>query len=54
MPYFEFEGKQIYYDEKGEGKPVIFLHGNVASSKMFDFILSLNRQSPVNTHDFIG
>ena len=54
MPYFEFEGKQIYYDEKGEGKPVIFLHGNVASSKIFEFILSLYRQFRVITMDFLG
>ena len=54
MPYFEFEGKQLYYERRGEGKPVIFLHGNTASSKMFEFILPLYRQFQVVTVDFLG
>ena len=35
MSFFDFEGKKVYYSENGKGKPLIFLHGNTASSKMF-------------------
>lgn len=27
MPYFENQGAKLYYEEKGQGKPLIFLHG---------------------------
>ncbi|MFV0362434.1 MAG: alpha/beta fold hydrolase [Suipraeoptans sp.] len=27
MPYFEHQGAQLYYEEIGQGKPLIFLHG---------------------------
>ena len=35
MSYFVFDHKRIYYEEAGTGKPLLFLHGNTASSKMF-------------------
>lgn len=35
MPYFKYSGKKVFYSEIGNGKPVIFLHGNTASAKMF-------------------
>ena len=36
MPYFKYKNKNIYYEERGNGSiPVVFLHGNTASSKMF-------------------
>lgn len=35
MPYFQYREKQCYFEEKGEGKPLLFLHGNTASSCMF-------------------
>lgn len=35
MAYFKYNDKNIYYKEIGEGKPLIFLHGNTASSNMF-------------------
>ena len=34
MAYFKYQGKSIYYEEYGHGEPLIFLHGNTASSKM--------------------
>lgn len=40
MPYFNYNGKNIYYKESGEGEPLLLLHGNTASSKMFDEIVS--------------
>lgn len=27
MPYFENQGARLYYEESGQGKPLIFLHG---------------------------
>lgn len=27
MPYFENQGARLYYEECGQGKPLIFLHG---------------------------
>lgn len=35
MPYFTYNGKNIYYKETGQGAPLLFLHGNTASSNMF-------------------
>lgn len=35
MAYFIYDNKKIYYKEIGNGKPLIFLHGNTASSAMF-------------------
>lgn len=35
MPLFEFDGLNIFYDSLGSGKPLILLHGNSVSSKMF-------------------
>lgn len=45
MSYFIYHGKKIFYREVGEGKPVLFLHGNTASSKMFEFILPLYQRT---------
>ena len=41
MSYFNYNGKHIFYSEVGKGEPCVFLHGNTASSKMFEFILPL-------------
>ena len=35
MAYFQYSGKNIYYEELGGGKPLLLLHGNTASSRMF-------------------
>lgn len=35
MSYFSYHNKQIYYHEFGTGAPLLFLHGNTASSNMF-------------------
>lgn len=39
MAYFKFEHKRIFYKILGEGEPVILLHGNTVSSKMFNSLL---------------
>lgn len=55
MAYFQYNSKQIYYTKVGEGKPVIFLHGNTASSKMFDLLLPLYQEHfAVILIDFLG
>lgn len=41
MSYFTYQGKQIYYQELGSGVPCLFLHGNTASSRMFEPLLPL-------------
>lgn len=41
MAYFEYEGKSIYFTEYGQGRPIVFLHGNTASSKMFELLIPL-------------
>ena len=41
MAYFSYGKKHIYYEEHGKGKPVIFCHGNTASSRMFSLIMPL-------------
>ncbi len=35
MSYYNYQSKNIFYKEIGTGKPLILLHGNTASSKMF-------------------
>ncbi|MBS7009573.1 alpha/beta fold hydrolase [Anaerostipes sp.] len=55
MSYFNYQSKKIYYRESGSGKPVVFLHGNTASSRMFDLILPLYADKfHVILIDFLG
>lgn len=41
MSYFTYENKRIFYRITGSGKPLAPLHGNAASSKMFEMPLPL-------------
>lgn len=55
MAYFDYNGKKIYYQELGSGTPCVFLHGNTASSKMFEFLLHLYRDDmKIILIDFLG
>ncbi len=36
MAFFEYEGNQVFYEELGSGKPLLLLHGNAVSSKLFN------------------
>ncbi len=55
MAYFKFNNKKIYYEENGNGEPLILLHGNTASSKMFETIIKLySDEYRVITLDFLG
>ena len=55
MSYFMYQSKQIYYAGQGEGKTVVFLHGDTASSKMFEPLLPLyENEFKVILMDFLG
>ena len=55
MSYFAYQEMQIYYQEYGEGTPWIFLHGNTASSRMFEPLLPLYQShSKIVLMDFLG
>ena len=41
MADFKYHDKSIFYEEYGQGEPLIFLHGNTASSKMFELLMPL-------------
>lgn len=55
MAYFKYKNKSCYYENYGDGEPLIFLHGNTASSKMFSSLVELFSQSfEVILIDFLG
>lgn len=55
MSYFLYQTKKIYYKEIGSGKPVIMLHGDTASSMMFEMLLPLYQEKfRVILIDFLG
>lgn len=55
MPYFKYIDKNIYYNESGNGEPLLLLHGNTASSKMFDDIVNFyEKHFKVIVIDFLG
>lgn len=55
MPYFKYKNKFCYFEEQGEGKPILFLHGNTASSNMFRDITELFAKNyKVILIDFLG
>lgn len=45
MPYFSYSGKSVFYQEYGHGTPLLFLHGNTASSRMFELLMPLYEDS---------
>lgn len=55
MSYFQYDNKNVYYTEIGEGEPLILLHGNTASSNMFMEIKQAYEQNyNVILIDFLG
>lgn len=55
MSYFKYQSMNVYYREEGNGAPVVFLHGDTASSKMFEPLLSLyTSRFKVILIDFLG
>ena len=56
MSYFRYKNKKIYYEERGNGDiPVVFLHGNTASSRMFSEITDFyEKDFRIFMIDFLG
>lgn len=55
MPYFKFKGTDVFYKIRGQGEPVILLHGNSVSSRMFSTLLKLySKHFQVIVLDFPG
>lgn len=54
MSFFEYQGKQVYYEIIGEGKPLLLLHGNTSSSKLFAQLLPLYSDYKIILIDFLG
>lgn len=55
MSYFTYQSKKIFYSETGNGTPVIMLHGDTASSTMFEMLLPLYQENfKVILIDFLG
>lgn len=55
MSYFRYKNKSCYYETYGNGEPVVFLHGNTASSKMFSSLVeSFSQSFEVILMDFLG
>ena len=55
MAYFKYGDRNIFYEEVGSGFPLILLHGNTLSSKMFTQIIDLYKEDfKVILIDFLG
>ena len=55
MSYFNYQLKKIFYKEGGGGKPRVMLHGDTASSVMFELLLPLYQENVrVILIDFLG
>lgn len=55
MSYFYYKSKRIFYEETGHGKALVMLHGDTASSKMFEPLLPLYQEHfRVILIDFLG
>jgi pimeloyl-ACP methyl ester carboxylesterase len=39
LPYFKYNEKKVYYRIEGTGEPLLLIHGNSVSSKMFNPVL---------------
>ncbi len=54
MAYLDFKGRSIYYDVKGEGKPILILNGIMMSTKSWEpFVKSLSQNNMFIRLDFI-
>lgn len=55
MSYFNYQSKKIFYKEIGNGEPLIMLHGDAASSAMFEMLIPLYQEHfRVILVDFLG
>jgi len=54
MSYLDFKGRSIYYDIKGEGKPILILNGIMMSTKSWEpFVNSLSKNNQLIRVDFM-
>jgi pimeloyl-ACP methyl ester carboxylesterase len=55
MPVFECNGADLYYEEYGEGQPIVFLHGATAGLRYFESQLTgLSNEYRAIAVDFRG
>jgi pimeloyl-ACP methyl ester carboxylesterase len=55
MSFFIYQSKKVYYQEFGEGRPLLLLHGNTAASAMYmDIASDFSDQHKVIVIDFLG
>lgn len=55
MSFFNYQSNKVYYKEVGEGRPLLLLHGNTASSNMFtDIVSDFSVEHKVILIDFLG
>ena len=55
MPSYKYQRKNVHYEEFGEGTPLLFLHGNTASSQMFlEVVNEFASSNKVVLIDFLG
>lgn len=54
MPYFHFKHTYLYYDDYGEGTPIIFIHPPAMGRKVFHFQKELSKKFRVIFPDLSG
>lgn len=54
VAYFKYSNQNVYFNESGNGVPLLMLHGNTASSKMFEFVTELYNGFRLILLDFLG
>jgi pimeloyl-ACP methyl ester carboxylesterase len=55
MGYFKYNGYNVFYKELGRGSPLILLHGNSVSSKLFEQVIELYSEDfKIILIDFLG
>ncbi|MFA6801511.1 MAG: alpha/beta hydrolase, partial [Acholeplasmataceae bacterium] len=53
MAYLDFKGRSIYYDVKGEGKPIVILNGIMMSTKSWEpFVKTISENNMLIRVDF--
>lgn len=54
MPYLDFKGRNIFYDVKGQGKPILILNGIMMSTRSWEpFSKTLSFQNQLIRLDFM-
>lgn len=54
MAYFDFQGKQVYYEVYGEGKPLVILNGIMMSTASWRYFTDVfSNQNMLVLVDFL-